>query len=269
MLLYFMVTRLDKQILDMNQEVYKHRFCGQSQVSELAHARAYAPIIDANAESEKLKATERLKEEESFSKRHPGLVKFLIIASVLLGVGILILAALSKVKSVKNTETATGSELGDAAIKTAGLLSLVGGAAGVAFSGIASAYSASKDSSTGNIIDEYREDSMRKTLSSSIDLQEKHDDIAMQLADINGEVAINVAEAQGDAIVEAINSGQIPVMSTGIRASEAFGVHNNPHIHEAVEVYEGYGRRRPSQSQASTSLSDISRSSGQNITVYS
>lgn len=252
----------------MNQEVYKHRFCGQSQVAEQAHAKAYAPIIDANAESEKLKATERLKEEESFSKRHPGLVKALIIASVLLGVGILILAALSKVKSVKNTQTATGSELGDDAIKTVGTLAVVGGSVGLVGAGIASAISSSKDSSTGNIIDEYREASMRETLNTSMDLQEQHGEIARQLAAVNGEVGINVAEAQGNAIVEAINSGQIPVMSTGIRASEAFGVHNNPHIHEAMEVFEGYERRRPSQSRAGLGL-DESRSSGQNITVYS
>ena len=268
MLLYFMVTRLDKQRLDMNQEVYKHRFCGQSQVAEQAHAKAYAPIIDANAETEKLKATERLKEEESFSKRHPQLVKAIIIFASILSCGVLTLFGLFKVKSVNNTKTATGSELGDSAIKTIGVLSVIGGSIGTVGAGIASAVSASKDSSTGAIIDEYREASMRETLNTSMELQEQHGEIARRLADINGEVAINVAEAQGNVIVEAINSGQIPVLSNGIRASEGFGVHNTPHIHEAMEVFEGYERRRPSQSRAGLGL-DESRSSGQNITVYS
>lgn len=243
-----------KQSLDMNNEIYKQSFCGQSQVAEQAHANAYAPKIDAKEEKKKLKNIENLKEEESFAKRHPGLVKALIIASVLLVVGILILAAINKVKSIKETETATGSKLGDTAIKTAGTLAVVGGTVGLVGAGVASAVSASKDSHTGDIIDKYREDSMKEAINTHIDLQGQHGEIAKQLASINGEVAVNVAEAQGNAIVEAINSGQIPVMSNGIRLNDGFGVCNNPHIHEAAEVYDQYSHKTPSHSSAQLGL---------------
>ena len=161
-----------KQSLDMNNEIYKQSFCGQAQVTEQAHANAYAPKIDPNAEIEKVKETERLKEEESFSKRHPGLIKALIIASVLLVVGILILAAMNKVKSINETKTTTGSKLGDTAIKTVGTLAVVGGAVGVAAAGIGAIINKAKDSNTGDILDQYREDSMRKTIDIHKDLQE-------------------------------------------------------------------------------------------------
>ncbi len=264
-----MGNRFDKQQLDMNQEICKHRFCGQSQVTEQAHANAYAPMIDAKSESEKLKATERLKDEESFAKRHPGLIKALIIAASLFVVGILILAAMSKVKSINGKETATGSELGDAAIKGTGKLAIVGGVLGLVGGGIAAGVSASKDSSTGNMIDEYREKSMKLAIDNHLDLQEQHGEIATRLASVNGEVAVDLAEAQGNAIVEAIESGQIPVKSEGIRLNDGFGVCNTHHMHEAKAIYDKNELKKSSNSTASNSLSDISRSSGQTITVYS
>ena len=247
-----------KQSLDMNDEVYKHRFCGHAQVAEQSHANAYAPKIDPNTETEKLKNTERLKEEESFAKRHPGLIKALIIASILLVVGILILAAMSKIKSIREKSTATGSELGDTAIKTVGTLSVVGGALGLVAAGVGSAVSMSKDSHTGDILDQYREDSMRKTIEIHKDLQDQHGEYAKRLANVNGEVAVNVAEAQGNAIVEAINSGQIPIKSDGIRLNEGFGVHNTPHIHEAVDVYN-HSHKDLSHSQAQLGLDSAKR----------
>ena len=248
-----------KQSLDMNNEIYKQSFCGQAQVTEQAHANAYAPKIDPNAEIEKVKETERLKEEESFAKRHPGLIKALIIASVLLVVGILILAAMSKVKSINGTETTTGSKLGDTAIKTVGTLAVVGGAVGIAAAGTGSIINMAKDSNTGDILDKYREDSMRKTIDIHKDLQDKHGNYAKKLATVNGENAVNTAQAQGNAIVEAINSGQIPVISNGIRASEGFGVHNDPHIHEAVDVYNKYSHKNPSHANAQFGLDNAKK----------
>ena len=242
------------QSLDMNNEVYKPRFCGQAQIAEQAHANAYAPKIDAKAEKQKLKDIERLKEEESFAKRHPGLVKALIVAAVLLVVGIFILAAMSKVKSIKNTETATGAKMGDTAIKTIGTTAVVGGAIGLVGAGIASIYNASKDSSTGDMIDKYREDSMQQTIDIHRDLQEEHGNTAKNLATVNGDNAVRVAQAQGDLMVEAINSGQIPIKSDGIRLNEGFGVHNTPHVHEAVEVYDKYQRKDMAHSIAQYGL---------------
>ena len=208
-----MGNRFDKQQLDMNQEICKHRFCGQSQVTEQAHANAYAPMIDAKSESEKLKATERLKDEESFAKRHPGLIKALIIAASLFVVGILILAALSKVKSINGKETATGSELGDAAIKGTGKLAIVGGVLGLVGGGIAAGVSASKDSSTGSMIDEYREKSMKLAIDNHLDLQEQHGEVATRLASVNGEVAVDVAEAHQNLFL--FNIRQIPENPVG------------------------------------------------------
>lgn len=240
-----------KRRFDMNDEVYKDRFCGQAQVAEDAHANAHAPIVDPNTEAGKVKAIDNLKKEESFAKRHPDLLKALIITSALLLVGILILVAMSKIKSVNNTKTTTGSELGDTAIKTVGTLAVVGGAVGVACSGGFSAYNALKDSHTGGIIDEFRESSMRVALNTQMDLQEIHSNTSKRMAAVNGDNAYNTVEAQGQAIVEAINSGQIPVMSEGIRKSEVFGVCKDHHMHEAVRRYN---RRDMLNGQAGTGL---------------
>lgn len=248
-----------KQSLDMNKEVYKQRFCGQANVAEQAHADAYAPKIDAKAEKDKLKDVERLKEEESFAKRHPGIVKALIIASVLLVVGILILAAVSKIKSVQNQTTATGSKLGDTGIKAVGTLAVVGGSLGIVGAGVGFALTRSKDSHTGDMLDKYREDSMKKTIEIHKDLQDTHGIYAKELAAVNGENAVNVAQAQGDAIVDAINNGQVPIKTDGICFNEGLGVCNTPHEHKAVDVYSKYSRKDPSQARAQFGLDSTNK----------
>ena len=248
-----------KQKFDMVQEAYKNDFCGSAQVAEDAHANKYAPIVDPKAEEEKLKATEKLKDKESFSKRHPGLFKALIVAAVLLVVGIIILATLSKVKGVTGKSTATGSKFGDAAIKYTGTLATVGGVVGLAGAGIAAGVTKSKDSSTGDMLDEYRETSMKKAIETHLELQDKHSEVAKTLADANGQTAVEVAYAQGNAIVEAINNGAIPIKSEGIRLSEGFGVHNDSHIHEAVDVYSKYSHKNPSHSNAQFGLDNAKK----------
>ena len=81
--------------------------------------------IDAKEQTKKVQDIEKLKKEESFAKRHPGVIKLLVAASVLLVVGILVLYALNSAKSASNSQTATGSKLGDKAIKSMGTLAVV------------------------------------------------------------------------------------------------------------------------------------------------